>query len=50
MDQLSEEERQKIIHSPPVGTWALMVIVSLSMMAAWLFIYYGVFIPRGAID
>jgi len=49
MNELSEEERQKIIHSPPIGTWALTIIVGLSMVAAWLFIYYGVFLPRGAI-
>ena len=49
MSQLSEEERQKIINSSPVGTWALMLTVSLGMVAAWLFLYYGVFLPRGAI-
>ena len=49
MNELSEEERQKIIHSAPVGTWALTLIVGLSMVAAWLFLFYGVFLPRGAI-
>jgi len=46
---LSEEERQKIIKSSPVGTWILMIIVSAGMVVAWLFLYYGVFLPRGAI-
>ena len=50
MSQLSEEERQKIINSSPIGTWALMLTVSVGMVAAWLFLYYGVFLPRGAID
>ncbi|MGR9086805.1 MAG: hypothetical protein ACU841_07000 [Gammaproteobacteria bacterium] len=50
MAPFSEEERNKIINGPPTGTWALMLIVSLSMLAAWLFIYFGVFIPRGAIN
>lgn len=50
MTQLSEEEREKIIKSPPVGTWALMLMVGAGMVAAWLFLYYGVFLPRGAID
>ena len=50
MDQLSDEERKKIISAPPVGTWALMIIVSTSMVIAWLFIYFGVFIPRGTVD
>ena len=50
MEPLSEEERRKIITSPPIGTWTLMIIVSISMVIAWLFIYFGVFIPRGAIS
>ena len=50
MSQLSEEERQKILESPPVGTLALMLIVAGAMVAAWLFLYYGVFIPRGGIN
>lgn len=31
MSELSEEERKKILESPPVGTWTLMLIVG----AAW---------------
>jgi len=33
----------------PVGTWALMCLVITAMAAAWLFLYFGVFLPRGAI-
>ena len=50
MSQLSEEERKQIIENPPIGTWSLMLIVSLSMVAGWLFLYYGVFLPRGMIN
>ncbi len=50
MNQLSEEERKKIIESPPVGTWVLMLTVSISMVIGWLFLYYGVFLPRGMIN
>ncbi|MGR8979275.1 MAG: hypothetical protein ACU84H_04175 [Gammaproteobacteria bacterium] len=49
MNRLSEEERKKIIESPPVGTWALVLIVGGGMVLAWLFLYYGVFLPRGPI-
>lgn len=49
MSNLSEEERQKILNSSPVGTWALMLIVSSGMVIAWLLMYYGVFLPRGHI-
>lgn len=50
MVQLSEEERKKILESSPVGTWALMLLVSSGMVIAWLFLYYGVFLPRGIIN
>ena len=50
MTQLSEDERKKIIESSPIGTWTLMVTVSLSMVVGWLFLYYGVFLPRGMIN
>ncbi|MCF6250510.1 MAG: hypothetical protein L3J75_04455 [Methylococcaceae bacterium] len=50
MKQLSEEERKKILESSPVGTWVLMLTVSASMVIGWLFLYYGVFLPRGIIN
>ncbi len=50
MPELNEEERKKILNSAPVGTWALMLTVGVSMLLGWLFLYYGVFIPRGIIN
>ncbi|WP_031432866.1 hypothetical protein [Methylomarinum vadi] len=50
MKQISDEERKKILESPPIGTLALMLVVGASMVAAWLFLYYGVFSPRGIIN
>ena len=47
MDQMSEEERQRILESSPVGTFALMSVVIGGMVVAWLFLYYGIFLPRG---
>lgn len=47
MDQMSEEERQRILESSPVGTFALMSVVIGAMVVAWLFLYYGIFLPRG---
>jgi hypothetical protein len=49
MNELSEEERQKILTSSPVGTWALLLTVGGAMTLAWLFIYFGVFLPRGPV-
>jgi hypothetical protein len=47
MDQMSEEDRKRILESPPVGTFVLMSAVIGCMVVAWLFLYYGVFLPRG---
>lgn len=47
MDQMSEEDRNHILESSPVGTFALMSAVIGGMVIAWLFLYYGVFLPRG---
>ncbi|MDD5274806.1 MAG: hypothetical protein PHR16_01840 [Methylovulum sp.] len=47
MDQISDEERQRILESSPIGTFALMSAVIGGMVIAWLFLYYGVFLPRG---
>ena len=33
----------------PVGTWVLLCLVALGMTAAWLFLYFGVFLPRGGV-
>ena len=47
MNKLTEEEREQILEGPPVGTFALMSAVIASMVIGWLFLYYGVFLPRG---
>ena len=49
MEHMSEEERKKILESSPVGTFALLSVVIGGMAIAWLFMYYGVFMPRGII-
>ncbi|MCD2448958.1 hypothetical protein GO003_000920 [Methylicorpusculum oleiharenae] len=50
MNQLSEEERKRILESAPIGTWVLLLTVGATMVVAWLFLYYGVFLPRGGIQ
>jgi hypothetical protein len=47
VDQVTEEDRKRILESSPVGTFALMSFVIGGMVVAWLFLYYGVFLPRG---
>lgn len=34
----------------PVGTWALLCIIGAAMTAGWLFLYFGVFLPRGVVQ
>ncbi|MCX8048162.1 MAG: hypothetical protein N3A55_00690 [Methylohalobius sp.] len=46
---LSEEEKRQILNSSPKGTWTLMLIVAAGMVLAWLFLYFGVFLPRGTV-
>lgn len=50
MNPLSEEQRQQILKSSPKGTWALLLMVGVAMVIAWLFIYFGVFLPRGNVN
>ena len=50
MKRLSKEEKKIILESSPVGTWALMLLVVLSMAIGWLFLYYGVFMTRGIVN
>jgi hypothetical protein len=33
----------------PRGTWALLSIVAVAMTLGWLFLYFGVFLPRGTL-
>jgi len=50
MNKMTDEECKKILESPPTGTWVLMLSVVGGMFAAWLFLYYGVFLSRGIIN
>lgn len=34
----------------PVGTMAIMVILAAVILGIWLFLYFGVFVPRGGIS
>ena len=45
--QLDEEPGDD---ASPVGTWALLCIVGAAMTAGWLFLYFGIFLPRGAVQ
>ncbi len=43
-NQTGEENRH------PIGTWVLLVLTAIAMTVAWMFLYLGVFLPRGAVN
>ena len=45
----TKDETDPPPESAPAGTWALLCLVLAAMVAAWLFLYFGVFLPRGTI-
>ena len=50
MNQLSPEEEQKILASPPLGTFALMLLVGALIFAGWLYMFFGMFMEHGPIN
>lgn len=34
----------------PIGTWVLMTLTAAGMTLAWLFLYFGIFLPRGMVN
>ena len=49
MSQLTPEEEQKIINSPPKGTFALMLLVGVLMFAGWAYMFFGMFLEHGPV-
>jgi hypothetical protein len=50
MAEHDEDKRRLSPELSPAGTWALLCLVLAAMVAAWLFLYFGVFLPRGTIN
>jgi len=50
MNQLSPEEEQKILDSPPVGTFALMVLVGALIFIGWVYMFFGIFLEHGPVN
>jgi hypothetical protein len=49
MSPLDDEEQRKIITSAPKGTFALIGLYGLVMVAAWLALYFGRFLAHGPV-
>lgn len=50
MTQRSEEEQRRILEAPPRGTWTLILLVGLGMLAAWLYFFFGLFMSHGPVN
>ena len=50
MSELTPEEEKRILEAPPKGTWALMLLLALSLLAGWLLMYFGRFLSHGPIS
>lgn len=50
METPSEEEKQKILNSPPKGTLAVMLVFGVVFLLAWLLMYFGRFLPHGPVS
>ena len=49
MSQLSPEEEQKILSTPPKGTFALMLVVAALIFAGWAYMFLNMFLQHGPV-
>jgi hypothetical protein len=50
MAQNKQDEPGSSSEFSPVGTWVLLCLIAAGMTAAWLFLYFGVFMSRGPLQ
>jgi len=50
MNQLTPEEEKRILESPPLGTFALMLLLGAVMFAGWAWMFFGMFLENGPIN
>jgi hypothetical protein len=49
MRKLSPEEEQKILNSPPKGTFALLLLVGALIFAGWIYMFFYMFLEHGPV-
>jgi hypothetical protein len=47
VSKLSRKEEQKILASPPKGTFALMLAFAILFLVCWLLFYFGRYMVLG---
>lgn len=50
MSQLTPEEEEKILHSVPKGTFALLLVFAVMFAAVWAFLFFVRFLSHGPIQ
>ena len=50
MSQLTPEEEKKILATPPVGTFALMLLVGALIFAGWVYMFFYMFLEHGPVS
>jgi hypothetical protein len=50
MSKLSPEEEQKILATPPKGTFALLLVFAALFLVGWLLLYFGRYMVLGPIN
>ena len=49
-DTVSEADLERVLKQVPRGTLALTGAAVAILLIAWLIVYFGIFLPRGAIN
>lgn len=49
MSKLTSEQEQQAIAEAPRGTWAVLLAYTVLMVAGWAAMFFGYFLPHGAV-
>jgi hypothetical protein len=50
MTDLTEEEQRRILATPPKGTLAIILLIGLGLILAWLYFFFGLFMSHGPVN
>lgn len=50
MNQLTPEEEEKVLNSPPTGTFAVLLVFAAMMAAGWAFMFFYMFLEHGPVN
>jgi hypothetical protein len=50
MTELSDEEQRRILEAPPRGTYAVILVIGIGMLLAWLYFFFGLFMSHGPVS